>query len=239
MVRRKLSWSLVAVGLLLGGCARPAFQSQSITTNGPVRLDIALSDGSTVKTLFASLPDGARHGDPKQTKQAGILALSLVSSAPAEVSYDSSGVPLISSGWIYIVRPPAWPMVRTPSTRGGPPSGDEWTGLAYIGASVDNDVQRIFFLGAFDENGKEYAGARIKVDDYPAHPSHPDDCWLNVGDYAEAHFEGAALIIKRSPFNVLEGNYPDDIRALMIQMQEYAQQHNLPWNSGIQVAVPP
>jgi hypothetical protein len=250
MLKKWFARFVVGAALVLGaGCAHcrdtPQFESQAISTRGTVRLDINLSDSSTVQMLVGTRADDPSQIQPgKPGQQSARAMLSLLAAAPAQVTFSDSEdmggspAPLISSGFIYIVRPPAWPVVRTPSTRGGPPVSDSWDGLAYVGAAVEGGVQRIFFLGAFDAHGDAIAGARIKVDDFPIHPSNPADVFLTVGQYAEATLSGSTLQIVVGEHPVTSSSCPAEVRSLLIQMRQHAEENDLPWNPAMDIPVP-
>lgn len=166
----------------------------------------------------------------------GVVGHAAATTTFANATGANAAAPVVQQGFIYVVRPPAWPMLRTPASRGGPPMTQTWNGLGYVGASVTDGVQRIFFLGAFDANGNVREGARISVDDFPAHTSNPPAVFLEVGQYAEVRVVGASLEIIVAPHRVTDPECPSDIRSLLLQMRQRAETLNLPWNPAVVVS---
>ncbi len=238
---------MISMGLVFAaGCAQcreaPEFRSQSISTDRAVRVDIALTDESTVQMLVGARKETDMPKSPEnQTKQAG-AAMGVIGEPAGHVTFTNvtgfniSPAPVVQSGFLYIVRPPTWPMIRTPATRGGPTVTEVWTGKAYAGASVDGAVQRIFFLGAFNTDGTIRKGARMKVEDFPAHASNPEPVFIEVGQYVEARLVGPNLEIVVPDHLVTDPACPQDVRDLIIQMRQYAEQHNMPWNPAIGIS---
>ena len=238
---------MISMGLVFAaGCAQcrkaPEFRSQSISTDTAVRVDISLSDESTVQMLVGARKDSDMPKSPeKQNNQSG-AAMSVVGEAAGHVTFTNvtgfnmSPAPVVQSGFLYIVRPPTWPMIRTPATRGGPTVTEVWNGRAYAGASVDGGVQRIFFLGAFNTDGTIREGARMKVEDFPAHASNPDPVFIEVGQYVEARLVGQTLEIVVPDHRVTDPSCPADVRDLLIQMRQFAEQHGLPWNPAMGIS---
>lgn len=101
--------------------------------------------------------------------------------ATAEAGETTGQGPVtITTGWIYIVRPPAWPMVRTPSTRGGVPSASTVPSIHII-AVVQPGVERIFFLGGRDASGASVP-CTLRVESLDTPLQQVD---LDEGSYAE------------------------------------------------------
>ena len=146
---------------------------------------------------------------------------------------NNDPAPLVQQGWIYVIRPPAWPVARTPGTRGGTPAADVWDGAVQLIAQVDGDVQRFIFVGALDANNKPIsAGCRLTVEDDPNHPSNPPAVVLNVGQYSEARMVGGTLQIS-GPFPAPNQPYPPEILELLEQVRGHAIDHLMPWNDAL------
>jgi hypothetical protein len=234
---------------LMGGCAcphakTPAIDSQVLSTSGVLRLDVALRNNDNLMLLIGAnrssdpptmpVPE-KRPVSPAKNGSAGMKGEPAAKVTFISANADpSAGAPVVEQGWLYAVRPPAWPLIRTPAIRGGVPLSAEWKGSAQVAAAVSGDIERIFFLGAFNTDGTERpATTRLVVDDYPDHPSNPPEVELAVGDYAEARLVGDTLQIVRAPLPITDPNCPQEIKDLINQMRQYAIENGLPWNPAM------
>lgn len=76
---------------------------------------------------------------------------------PVDTGPDVGQGPIpVSSGWAYVVRPPMWPMVTTPGTRGGVPMTSQAPAV-HVVAVVQPGIERIFFLGGRSASGTPVA----------------------------------------------------------------------------------
>lgn len=143
----------------------------------------------------------------------------------------------LQSGWIYIVRPPAWPIVRTPRIRGGTPLGTiAGAASIHLVAYADGNVERIFFLGAFDAAGNP-VNTSLHVEADGAQSTGAVD--LSIGQYAEVTLSPTAtpawgtVTIGAHPFT--DPACPQEIRDFIRYVRQRALNSALPWNNGLAI----
>jgi hypothetical protein len=145
----------------------------------------------------------------------------------------------LNSGWAYVIRPPRWPIVRTPRQRGGVTINSATDAVTlHVLAYADGLTERIVLLGAFDANNNPVQTVNFTVDANPPHTSVPPLQNLAVGEYAEVTLDPATLDwsdIKKGPHPVTSPQSPQELRDLVKYVRLRAANAGMAWNTGLNI----
>jgi hypothetical protein len=140
----------------------------------------------------------------KATKRVVGMPDTIVEAGPMELG---QGPVAVSSGWAYVVRPPMWPVVTTPSSRGGVRVAS-LAPTVHVVAVAQPGVDRIFFLGGRTTTGQPVActltvesigpaGAPVQTVDLPGE-----------GWYAERRADPLPGPLTRLQYDTLPDTHP-------------------------------
>jgi hypothetical protein len=109
-------------------------------------------------------------------------------SAGAAAGGSTSGIPLagvpeVKNGWVYFVRPPRFPIGKTPRQRGGVRASGAVVETHFV-LAAEATVERIFFVKGCDGAGKE-SSCPFVVEGVPREGSAPPEVSIEVGWFVE------------------------------------------------------
>lgn len=93
----------------------------------------------------------------------------------------------VQKGWAFAIRPPRWPVARTPRQRGGVRVAGTAT-ETHVVLCAEDSAERIFFVRARDGEGKDVA-CQFVVEAVPRVGSTPAEVVIGPGAYVERRLD--------------------------------------------------
>lgn len=201
MVRSRVI-NVVCLGacLIVGGCeqknvkgdgkhdmvaARQNVGGQLVSTTDSVRLPVIFpSDTAENYTLLL----GAFGPNFGGSESAGIGTGILQAFDPSDTEVASFE---LQSGWAYAVRPPRFPIIRTPRKRGGVRASTATDSVQVI-AFADMNCERIIFLGAYTRGALD-TSTKLAVDCTDLATGSVTTVELMPNEYTEITFDPGTL----------------------------------------------
>jgi hypothetical protein len=143
----------------------------------------------------------------------------------------------LQSGWAYVVRPPRFPIVRTPRKRGGV-RASVTTSTVQVLAYADGQYERIIFLGAFKADGTPDTACKLSVEMNSPGAPPPAPVEIEVGQYTEMRLDPVTLLwsgISVGAKPITDAGCPQSVRDLVKYVRLRAANRGMAWNNGLNV----
>lgn len=245
MVRSRVV-NLLCLGacLFVGGCERKDVKGKGhlladaqqnvggevVTTTDSVRLPILVPSDPTQDYMVLLGAYGPNFGGTESAATATGIVQAFDPSANQVASFE------LQSGWAYVVRPPRFPIIRTPRKRGGVRASSTCDSVQVI-AFADANCERIIFLGAYTRGALD-AATKLEVDCTDLMTGAVTTVELMPNEYSEITFSPGTL--KWNPMvkgakPITDGGCPAEVRNLVKHVRTRAANRGVTWSSNANI----